>query len=96
MPAICEARMPEMKMLIWVALLAMAAGMARVTRAFISGVHFGRTAPIRAPLFCAPHQQIQAWPMPASTTPPEAHQAACTGSFCGRTISSITMLRIVG
>jgi hypothetical protein len=96
MPATCEARMPEMKMLIWVALLAIAAGTARRIRSFISEVRRGRTSRIRAPEARAPHQQMPAWPIPAITTPALAHQAACTGSDWGNTIASITRFRIVG
>ena len=64
--------MPETKMLIWVALLAMAAGTARRTRAFMSGVSRGRTNRTRAPALRAAQMTMAAWPTPATPTPTEA------------------------
>ena len=64
--------MPETKMLIWVALLAMAAGMARRTSALMSGVSLGRTNRTRAPALRAAQTTRAAWPTPATTTPTEA------------------------
>jgi hypothetical protein len=88
--------MAETKMLICTALLANAAGRASLARDFISGVSLGFTSRIRAPVFCAPHQQSAACETPATMTPPEAHQAACTGSLCGSTAASMQTFSRVG
>ncbi len=61
-----------MKTLIWVALAAMAPGMASAIRARISGVRRGHLRSTRAPDLRTPHQSRPAWATPAPKAPKEA------------------------
>ena len=61
-----------MKMLIWVALAAMAPGMASMIRVLICGVMRGRRQCTWAPDFRTPQVRSAAWATPAAITPQEA------------------------
>ncbi len=65
-------RLPEMKTLIWVALLPMAAGTAVMMMAFTAGVIFGRLRRMFAPALRAAHQHRPACATPATSTAQEA------------------------
>ena len=72
-PATKLDRLPEMKTLIWVAELPMAAGMAVMMIALTAGLRVGKARRMSAPALRAAHQHRPACDTPAAST---AHEAA--------------------
>ena len=88
--------MPEMKMLIWKALWAMAAGTASQISLRISGVRRGRRTSTRAPDLRTPHHSSPACDRPATITPQDAAKAAPRALCWGSTAIRVTTLSSIG
>ncbi len=90
------ASMPEMKMLIWVALAAAAPGIAFPIKALISGVSRGSVQCTAAPDFFTPQVSSATWATPAPSTPQEAAMAAARALWVGSTAISMPTFSSVG
>src|SRR5512146_1300661 len=85
-----------MKILIWLALAAIAPGMASMISCLISGVRRGFRIVTLAPERFTPHQSRAAWLTPARITPIDAHCAASTGVRVGSTVIRVHRFRRIG